>query len=156
MTAKTHKCYVIMVGARYPKHHPRAGQPTDFERLISAGVKIHTIRYNYDDWAAKADKVNRGEAYISLRVWEGRPYGRGATIREIKRLTSVCVQKLSYRIRCDADHITIDNMDMSNKTHILASNDGLSMQSLQHWLMPNIAVPFHGCIIHFTPHRYGS
>jgi len=154
MKAKNPKCYVIMVAAKFPQHHPRAGRPTDFELLTCERIKIHTVRYGYDEWMRRAEKVSRGEAYISLRVWEGIPYGKGSTTREIMRLHTVSIQQIHVSLRHGALHIEADGSDISMHSSTLASNDGLSLMSLFNWLMPDRTVPFDGCIIHFTNFRY--
>ena len=58
----------------FPKHHPRAGEPTHFADKIRKGEKIHTIRTNFPYWEKKIKKIQEGNAQLIIFEWEGKPY----------------------------------------------------------------------------------
>lgn len=66
--------YVLTVSEFFPKTHNKAGLPTGFINAISNKTKLHTIRGNYDLWAKRFEKINKGEAVLSVRYWSGKPY----------------------------------------------------------------------------------
>ena len=68
------KCYTLIISKHFPKSHPRAGEPTEFLQKIEDYDKVHTIRANYDFWKKRFEKIVKGEAYLSIRVWSGVPY----------------------------------------------------------------------------------
>ena len=68
------KTYVLMISENFPKYHQKAGEPTFFARKIEEGKKIHTIRQNYELWNKRAEKINKGEAILSIRKWSGKAY----------------------------------------------------------------------------------
>lgn len=131
------------------------------------GEKRHTIRVNYDLWKKRADKINKGEAVLSLRQWTGSPYNfkkDGSKQVEFLRLTKVNIQKIwikGYSITmggkeqkfllssCGDCYIDLDK---------LAVNDGLGFEDFKNWFAPPIknkakekAMNFSGAIIHFNP-----
>ena len=70
------KTYVLTVSQKFPKYHQRAGDDTNFSHLIldaimtkNLFVKRHTVRQNYDLWANRFEKINKGEAQLSIRQW---------------------------------------------------------------------------------------
>ena len=68
------KTYVLTVSKHFPKTHKRAGDHTNFPVLINNKQKLHTIRGNYGLWRKHFDKIEKGEACLSVRVWTGVPY----------------------------------------------------------------------------------
>ena len=94
------KTYVITLSRNFPAKHPRHGEPTNFDiqtanaflkmnmksvGLQQVGMKLHTIRTNYDLWCKRFDQIYAGKACISLRYWTGKPYHSKQT--EIVKLT---------------------------------------------------------------------
>lgn len=176
---KNKKVYVLMVSKYFPAYHVRAGQETLFKEKIYASIhpnlaavgtqehpikypikfhfnlepKIHTIRGSYELWAARAEKINRGEAVLSLRQWSGKPYR--SKQEEFLRLERISVQ----RIRCGWMHgleggtkqvkflaFDLDGHGIFSRA-ILAKNDGLEFKDFCDWFRE----PFSdGVIIHFT------
>lgn len=91
--------YVLMLSKTFPAYHPRKGEPTDFRLALKNTLdfwrydlspvdmlycKLHTIRANYLLWKKRFEKIERGEACLSIRQWEGKPR-RSKTV-EIARL----------------------------------------------------------------------
>ena len=68
------KTYVITVSKTFLSTHWKAGLPTRFDSKIKDGRKVHTIRGNYPLWAKRIAEVERGEACLSIRQWEDKPY----------------------------------------------------------------------------------
>lgn len=96
------KTYVLTVSEKFPKTHPKSGQPTNFPLSIKHYDKIHTIRGNYDLWAKRFEKINAGEAVLSVRVWEGKPYN--SKQREIFRY--------DYRGKIGIEKLNMDTFDV--------------------------------------------
>lgn len=162
------KTYVIMLSQTFPANHPRRGEETKFkQQIINAifvnqgwnkiaaypelGDKRHTIRANYDLWEKRINEVQRGEACLSLRQWEGKPY-RSKQI-EFARLTSldgVGIQMLTFGRAFRL--VTVDD-EFYATPWILAKNDGLNLVDWEDWFKGyDISKPL--AIIHFTKFRY--
>lgn len=146
------KCYVHMIDSHFPSKHPRKGAKTLFEPMVYKGIKIHSFAYNTDEMAAEAvNAVNAGTAFVSLRVWEGKPYH--SKTREVKRLYRLGVQKAEATVSQDGSF----SISIDGKVHpapwCIASSEGMCMSDLREWLCPN-GKPWSGCIVHFTNHRY--
>lgn len=178
-----------MISRHFMATHPCAGQPTHFKEKIlhgqnanpgvivitnrrdvhasdiSDGGKIHTIRSNYDHWKAIADKVNAGEAILSLRQWTGSPYNRkrdGSKQVEILQLTKMGVQRVSLH---NGGIVFKEDDRYRSFTWVqkkeVATNDGLSFEDFWNWFCPPLKNPakgrvlnFEGCVIHFTEFKY--
>ena len=141
------KTYVIMLSKVFPKGHRREGEPTGFMEKLLLGEKIHTIRTNYTLWEQRIKKVQNGEACISVRQWEDKPY-RSKQI-EIARFTKedgVGIEALWLQ--------PIGQMDWTLAAYPqLDTNDGLCREDWLSWFENaprGKALP----IIHFTPFRY--
>ncbi len=139
------KKYVLIVSQRFPTTHKRAGENTNFIQQIRDGVKKHTIRGNYDLWKKRIDEIHAGKAYLSVRIWTGKP--RNSKQKEILQLTEVGIQRF-----CDGKfcHI-IDYREVELSEIELANNDGLSLDDFDDWFK-NAENPM--AIIHFTDFRY--
>ena len=140
------KTYVITLSKTFPQGHPRAGQPTNFRESFERGLKIHTIRCNYDLWAKRLDEVIAGRAVLSLRQWSGKPYGskQEPPIRILTKDHGVGYQKLeSSELLSDSFSIDRDG----------AAHDGLSYADFYNWF-DNKPTKDPYIIIHFTPFRY--
>lgn len=181
--------YVLMVSRVFPAYHPRKGQYTFFKEAIEAGVegkrlvtlttsrrlqippvikeqagKIHTIRLNYDLWAKRAERINAGEAVLSIRQWSGLPYKSKQV--EIMQLTKIGVQKIRFNhgaaiVYPEYIHQLPTSMQWTNTGQLLAKNDGLSFNDFWNWFCPPFKrmhigriMSFEGCVIHFTDFRY--
>lgn len=123
-----------MISKYFLKGHPREGEETNFRKLIEDGQKIHTIRDNYEWWKKIVDQVNAGEAVLSLRQWEGKPYR--SLPKEFMQLTKLGIEKLNPG---GNDWITI------------STNDGLGLADFTNWFDFEKEVK---AIIHFTNFRY--
>lgn len=158
--------YYLTLSQVFPSTHCRAGGPTGFKEAFVNGQdterddgKLHTIRANYDFWARRFEKIERGEAVLSIREWVGKPYGKGSTQREIARLTrddGIGLQRLEFVLG------TLSNAYIDLGNHLimryatqeeLARNDGLSLNDWREWFMGyDLSKPM--AIIHFTKFRY--
>lgn len=144
------KTYVITVSEFFPKNHFRTGERTHFQSSIKHHNKIHTIRANYELWRKRFKKIDKGEACLSIRVWEGKPYA--SKQREIFRYEKT-------------DGIGLEKLDASNlifaiiedKRNIcwddIAKNDGLTFMDFVNWFKTyDKTKPL--AIVHFTNFRY--
>lgn len=157
------KTYVLMISSKFSKTHPRAGGPTYFKEKIITAVrgykndggnflKLHTIRGNYDLWAKRFEKINKGEACLSIREWTDKPYR--SKQKEIINLTredgiglqSLRMTPLGWFINdCDSDFTSED----------FAKNDGLTLKEFSYWFRDQISIDMEPmAVIHFTKHRY--
>ena len=111
------KIYVLTVSEFFPKNHPKEGLPTGFINAISSYKKIHTIRANYELWAKRAEKINKGEAVLSVRYWTGKPYNskqrevfvlnemEDLTLQEIADRTGESIKTIISRKRYAVAHL---------------------------------------------------
>lgn len=147
------KTYVITVSKVFPKGHWREGEETLFPWKIFRGMKIHTIRQNYELWHKRFEKIARGEACLSIRSWESSPYRSKQT--ELLRLThenGIGIEKLEW----DPGIIINGNRQKGDVLKIaaeMANNDGLDILDMESWFR-NAHSPL--VIIHFTKFRYTS
>ena len=175
------KTYVITLSRNFPAKHPRHGEPTNFDtKLLNAvwsahnmsigfphvGMKLHTIRSNYDLWSKRFEQIYAGKACLSIRYWTGKLYHSKQT--EIVKLTKedgiglqhAYIESMQYIGRNDMNlslRVVRDNWQTEDPIvdgETMAKNDGLS--SLRDWLPffngHNISKPL--AIIHFTKFRY--
>lgn len=144
------KCYVLMLQSHFPSKHQRKGSRTLFEQLVQRGVKIHTFRDNFQELLRQSEVINSGAGYMSLRVWEGKPYH--SPQREVKRLYRIGVQCAQACVQDGSLCLVIDG-----KPHqapwAVASSDGMCHSDLQEWLCPDGKL-WSGCLVHFTDMRY--
>lgn len=141
--------YVLTVSEYFPKGHIREGQETGFVMKITKMDKIHTIRGNYELWAKRAEKINRGEAVLSVRCWTGRPYN--SKQREVLVFEKIGVEK----IELDLLGWFIDDTDSDYTLDDFAKNDGLSVEDFKSWFKgQDFKTP--KAIIHFSNFRYGT
>lgn len=173
------KKYVLILSKTFPAKHPRHGEATEFaarlkntftcikcSRIVGAmcspdcecykNVKLHTIRANYPLWKKRFEKIERGEACLSIRQWEGKP--RHSKTIEIARLTKedgIGLQKLTFDTKavCPLCHPTIEGSTKTWQPETLAANDGLCFVDWQCWFDKyDLSEPL--AIIHFTECRY--
>jgi len=145
------KTYVLTVSEKFPKTHSRAGQETNFVSAIKSGIKIHTIRGNYDLWKKRFDNIYACNAYLSIRTWSGVPY-KTPQIERLKLYpiqTKIGIQKLQFTPL----GWFIDDVESDICLKIIAGNDGLSYSDFKEWFKGNdFSKPM--AIIHFTETRY--
>lgn len=150
---------VIILSRVFPTTHSRRGQETNFANKFLSGEKKHTIRQNYDLWKVNAEKMKRGNFYVSIRQWEDMPY-RSKMVEIAKICNPIGIQRLELYYHSDNDTITakIDGKDwLDADCYTLAKNDGLSVQDFKEYFFgkdPKEDKVFNGCIVHFTDFRY--
>ena len=148
--AKDKACYVLIVSEFFPKTHNKAGLSTGFINAISSLNKIHTIRANYELWAKRAEKINKGEAVLSVRYWTGKPYN--SKQKEIFVFEKIGIEKIlfdDYFYSCQINGHRFGDMWK------LSQNDGLSDEDFEHWFYRyDFSKPM--AIIHFTDFRYND
>lgn len=147
------KTYVLMISERFPQGHPKAGAWTEFPRSIKHYDKIHTIRGNYEFWNRRITEVQAGKAYLSVRVWVGKPYGKGSKAVEVFRFDKthgVGIEALSF---LDGVFEVPRIGNLYPKITDLAKNDGLIYSDFEAWFR-NYDLRKEMAIIHFTPFRY--
>lgn len=138
------KTYVLTISEKFPSYHKRKGEPTNFIELIKKGIKLHTIRNNYELWEKRFKEIEDGKAQLSVRVWIGKPY------RE---------PQLEKFLFTKEDGIGIEKIDLFTQTTVelktLATNDGLNYDDFSEWFKKaDLSKPM--TIIHFTPFRYSN
>lgn len=163
--------YVIMLSQTFPAKHPRHGEPTNFDtQLLNAvwrahkmsivfpqyGMKLHTIRSNYDLWSKRFQKIHEGKACISLRVWSGKAYhSKQMEICKLTKADGIGIQRLKFQPDRDGQYVWWNfNIDgRYGKVDDLAMNDGLTLYSWKQWFKNyDLSKPL--AIIHFTKFRY--
>ena len=154
--------YYLTLSQVFPSTHCRAGEPTEFKDKLFNGLdeerddgKIHTIRTNYDFWARRFEKIQAGDAVLSIREWVGKPYGKGSMQREIIRLTrddGIGLQRLVVAGTSITFHpVFVDGVQVS--PDILSRNDGLTKSDWRNWFANyNVNGPL--AVIQFTKFRY--
>ena len=142
------KCYVVIISEKFPKTHKRSGDDTGFPMSIKHHNKIHTIRMNYELWKGRFEKIDKGEAYISIRIWEGLPYrSKQREIFKYDKTQGIGLQKLEVN---DLGWLRVGNKTLD--TVELAEHDGLNHEDFKEWFKN--AAPSPKAIIHFTEFRY--
>jgi hypothetical protein len=140
--------YVLMVSKFFPSYHPKKGILTFFKNMINSGEKKHTIRGNYALWKKREEKINRGDAVLSLREWQGKP--RRSKQVEIMSLDHINVQ--SVQISEKGEIIIDGTYHLLMKLEDLAKNDGLSRADFEEWF--KVSIYALNAIIHFTKNKY--
>lgn len=153
------KTYVLTVSQKFPNYHQCAGDPTNFENLIFNGLyddgvdkKIHTMRQNYGLWAKRFDKINKGEAQLSLRKWSGKPYSsKQEVIINLTKHDGIGLEKLDFTLL----GWFVNDIDSDCDIKDFARNDGLSQGDWYNWFKDTIKIGMEPlAIIHFTNFRY--
>lgn len=148
-----------MLSREFPKTHPKAGEPTDFNIYIEKGIKKHTFRENAELWEHRAEEINSGRAILSVRQWSGKPYERGSHQIEIARHTKLGIQRVKISFFAPFDKcisVKQDNGDIHYPLIFeVAQNDGLSPDDFLCWFHSDNKNKFyHGVILHFSDLRY--
>lgn len=153
------KKIIITLSRVFPVTHSRRGEPTGFASKLASGEKKHTIRSNYDLWALNAEKMQRGDYYLSIREWSSKPYNSPQV--EIHKVhTPIGVQPITLTYHAENDTVTanIDGREwLDADCYTLAKNDGLSTEDFKEWFFGRDRkkdMSFQGVIIHFTNFRY--
>lgn len=161
------KTYVLMLSQVFPADHPRAGEPTGFQKKLQGALngwrsdivfaKLHTIRANYTLWAKRFEQIERGEACLSIRQWSGKPYASKQV--EIARLTKedgIGLQKFevsaNYAGINNWQHFKIDDRGYMSINDI-PKKDGLTREDWIAWFQ-NYDLSKPMAIIQFTKFRY--
>ena len=147
------KTYILILSQTFPKGHPEAGKPTHFIASVLQGVKTHTIRENYAEWENKIKEILEGEARLSIRIWEDKPYrSRQIELLSLDKNSGVGIQKLHSFDDETAYFIGSNGNVLPVSLQELANNDGLSLNEWKGWFKDNAKFPL--AIIHFTDFRY--
>lgn len=170
MKSEKQKTYVLIVSGAFPAYHTKAGQPTGFEeKILSAleaeegvlpeGVKIHTIRSNYELWSDRIAEVRAGFAVLSIRKWSGKPYrSKQVEIARITKDNNPGVQRAFIKYSdLTGYEALIDGWELfgANEREQLAKNDGLTGDDFSEWFFKRGKIDeFSGVVIHFTNFRY--
>jgi hypothetical protein len=143
---KKRVCYVLTISKYFPSTHPRAGEETHFEEKILALRKLHTIRANYKLWQKRFKKIDKGEAYISVRQWTGKPYrSKQVELFQYDKSDGIGIQKINIAESIKLYHY---NRYMAQ----IAYNDGLGIKDFINWFKSYKSSNL--VIIHFTEFRY--
>ena len=142
------KTYVLMISKYFPATHKRAGEETNFFNKIESYIKMHTIRFNYELWEKRISEINKGNACLCLREWEGKPYRSKQKNLYFFEGNEVGIQKLEWTTL----GWLIDEFYSDLYTKDLAANDGLSLEDFKEWFKKYPVEPM--AIIHFTEFRY--
>lgn len=175
--------YVITVSRKFPATHPRRGEQTGFVEGIIEKTKLHTIRSNYILWKKRFEKIDAGEACLSLRYWTGKPYC--SKQQEFLRLTKedgIGIQKVTMRQEIIQSSVFVAEK-MTPIAYIsrpefetnlaplsyISMNDGLQPDEFIDWFSPafdkarkkydfialcSTAMEIEFAVIHFTKFRY--
>lgn len=158
MTKRKIACYVLTISTKFPRGKARAGQSTNFESSIIDQSKGHTIRENYEYWKYRIDQINRGNAYLSVRKWTGKPYNSHQEEIATFGKGQVAIQKIKIgKMFCQVappSGIHQDKCTMEVPTAVISHNDGLSYGDFIDWFRNDMGKEF--CIIHFSnkPYQY--
>lgn len=151
------KTYVLTVSEYFPKTHKKSGVETGFIGKIYAKTKIHTIRGNYLLWKKRFEEIQKGNAVLSLRKWEGKPYNsKQIEFLILSKASGISVQKIEFEEDkdgvCSLKYPIINNRAEPN-IEAIAENDGLSISDFKEWFKGyDLNQPM--AIIHFTNFRY--
>ncbi len=124
------KTYVLIISQFFPKTHSRSGSETNFEESIESGIKKHTIRGNFDFWKKRFEKINSGEAVLSVRCWTGKPYKDPQ--KELFRFSKkdcIGIQKIQHK----EEGWFVDDELTDLTTEVVSGNDGLSENDFLEW-----------------------
>lgn len=151
--------YVITLSQVFPVTHSRKGEPTGFKDKFLNAIKaapeewwkLHTIRANYELWKKRFEKIEKGEACLSIRQWTGKPYrSKQVELARLTREDGIGIERLTF----DRSPHLLPNVDYKPVgVGNLANNDGLSLDDWKEWFKGNdLSKPL--AIIHFTKFRY--
>lgn len=143
------RTYVLTVSKSFPSYHIKAGKPTWFPEKIEHKEKIHTIRGNYELWRKRFEKIDKGEAFLSVRVWEGKPYNtKQVEVFRFDKSHGIGIEKIVFDDYLYSVEINGTRRQFSG----IDENDGLSHADFESWFKKVGPEPM--VIIHFTDFRY--
>ena len=151
------KTYVLTISNTFPKTHKKSGLETNFIQKINGLTKLHTIRGNYKLWKKRFEKIEAGEACLSVRYWSGKPYSsKQVEAFNLKNVDGITVEKLEFFE--DKDGVPALKYPLINNKvqlilYTLADNDGLSLSDFKEWFK-NYDLSQPMAIIHFTHFKY--
>lgn len=131
-----------------------------FKPAILAGEKIHTIR---------EDKTNRWRPGMSIQHWLFNPRHKKFRpahqfleneCRSIQNIMILRSPSMPYGLAVLIDFEIEDKMVKAGRwlqdfeITLLAQNDGLTVDELREWFVPEGSKPFYGRIIHWTDLKY--
>lgn len=164
------KIYTIKLSRTFMKRHPRAGEPTLFvekfklgQRMVDPQIvidhgadlfpKLHTIRGNYELWAARIREVQVDRAVLRVQYWSDKPFrSKATTICDLTAANNIGCQKVTFD-RDQLQSMRIDGFTAPRDLRIVAGNDGLSFEDFQAWFKDyNLSEPM--ALIQFTAFRY--
>ena len=145
--------YVLTLQNQFPKGHICEGNKTLFGYKITLSKKIHTIRSNYNLWAKRFDKIDKGLACLSVREWSGKPYrSKQDELFRFYKSDGIGLEKLH-----DPDNFLFASVGSEEKAidwSEIAKNDGLTFENFCDWFKVRQNEPM--AIIHFTKFRYNN
>ena len=171
--------YQLMIAESFPKWHSRAGEPTYFvDKIQNAEVqitnpfwgahllpesevkkKLHTFRGDYAKWRKRFDRIERGEACLSVRVWAGVPYRSDQrVICNLSKDDGIGLQLLQFHAPgntftwCGLPHVDGKRVGIAQ----FANNDGLTVEDWIKWLLeaPKSDLTKDFALIQLTDFRY--
>ncbi|WP_297449641.1 hypothetical protein [uncultured Alistipes sp.] len=123
-------------------------------KYIEFRKKIYTLRANFDLWEKRIAKIKAGDAILSIREWEGKPYrSKQVEIARISADDCLGIQPFFVKER------KIGNLGPSwffFYSSCVAKDGGLSTEDWENWVFRNKKFLQNKriAIIHFTPFRY--
>lgn len=157
------KTYVLTLSKVFPAYHYRKGEETHFKddfnawQVFNRGSgclylhpKLHTIRANYELWAKRFEKIEKGKAQLSIRQWSGKPYySKQEVICNLTREDGIGIQKLRFDKSGLLPNVDYKPVGVGK----IANNDGLSLDDWKEWFNDyDLSKPM--VVIHFTKFRY--
>lgn len=153
------KTIVLMLAKAFPRKHRSAGKPTDFQRNLDCGKKIHTIRSGYELWKHNIEKIESGKFFLSLRQWSDKPYrSPQVEIRELNK-SQVGYERITMQYNPETGCIkAVVGGKQYPDIRQIAENDGMSLDDFTDWFFGQGTgrTLFQGVIIHFTKFRYSD
>ena len=145
------KTYVLTISTVFPTYHKKSGNPTNFIDKLLSREKRHTIRSNYELWSKRIEKVNKGEALISVRYWSGKPYNSKQI--ELAKVYKARVEHFPIYNSFNQYYAIIEQTKVDWGT--LAKNDGLSYNDFKEWFKKwDHKEPL--VVIHFGDYGYAT
>lgn len=122
------------------KTHFDDGTPTDFERKVLSGEKIHTIRQG-KRWRSDMN----AHCAVNIRTKNYRQFA----LKHVKTVQYINIKPDEKSVYVSAPDFSIRKMS-EIEIETLAKNDGLTIHQFWTWFNK----PFLGQILHFTTLRY--
>lgn len=122
-------------------------------------MKLHTFRGDYAKWRKRFDKIERGEACLSIRAWAGVPYRSDQrVICNLGKDDGIGLQLLQF-------HEPGKTFTWVGEPHVdgkrvgvaqFANNDGLTVEDWIRWLLeaPKSDLTQDFALIQLTDFRY--